>query len=534
MRYKACKQAERTVDEYSNEFQQLWWKIDPQRMMPMESVLADYLSELDPNIAILVYDLASLTIDDAIDKAKKVELEQMSASNALQANARLQQLEHQNFLLNSQIMQMQGQGTETPRPQGSAAQKKWTNSWDKSQHEQWRANQTCYNCGKKGHIRPDCKAKPQQGNQTNQRRPGNQRQTRSRFTGNCHNCGKPGHKQAECRTRINTLEFYQEPETESESEEEEVLREHETVRNTMINRRQVHFGGLPAYNAGSDLFYQMSNATFGDLARVPKYRRQMQEAIRVASKKNNQGEESETSEREEEEPKKPLKKTSIRKLQPERVKSQPTFRLYGKVGRQNIQMLIDTGAELTVCTKKLADKIGLTYRQDKVIELITVDGKKNRTCGVAEEANIKIADAMVPMNIHIVDSKDETFLIGRDWLNRYQADLSYGKKEVTFKAQGRKITVKLTTNQPKQKVNYLGVSDSPPPPYQPTIEISDDESDDKSVLEIYINARSRITENLNDLEQRERREQQAIFKKDLENKINVWMVKCEEMKQTIR
>src|ERR1043165_8756490 len=127
---------------------------------------------------------------------------------------------------------MQGTGTETPRPQGSAAQKKWTNSWDKSQHEQWRANQTCYNCGKKGHIRPDCKAKPQQNNQNNQRRPGNQQPPRSRFTGNCHNCGKPGHKQAECRTRINTLEFYQEPEIESESEEEEVLREHETVRNT--------------------------------------------------------------------------------------------------------------------------------------------------------------------------------------------------------------------------------------------------------------------------------------------------------------
>ena len=77
-------------------------------------------------------------------------------------------------------------------------------------------------------------------------------------------------------------------------------------------------------------------------------------------------------------------------------------------------MLIDTGAELTVCTKKLAEKIGLTYQQNKVIELITVDGKKNRTCGIAEEVNIKIADAMVLINIYIVDSKDETFLIGRD------------------------------------------------------------------------------------------------------------------------
>jgi len=114
-------------------------------------------------------------------------------------------------------------------------------------------------------------------------------------------------------------------------------------------------------------------------------------------------------------------------------------------------MLIDTGVELTVCIKKLAEKIDLTYRQDKVIELITIDGKKNYTCGIVEEANIKIVDVMVSMNIHIVDSKDETFLIGGDWLSRYQADLSYEKKEVTFKVQERKITVKLITNQPKQK-----------------------------------------------------------------------------------
>ena len=35
-----------------------------------------------------------------------------------------------------------------------------------------------------------------------------------------------------------------------------------------------------------------------------------------------------------------------------------------------------------------------------------MDGKKNKTCGVAEEASIKIADASVPMNIHIADSED--------------------------------------------------------------------------------------------------------------------------------
>ena len=74
---------ERTVDEYSIKFQQLWWKIDSQRAMPNESVLANYLSGLDPNIAMLVYRLAPLTVGDVIDKAKKVELGQINTSNSI-------------------------------------------------------------------------------------------------------------------------------------------------------------------------------------------------------------------------------------------------------------------------------------------------------------------------------------------------------------------------------------------------------------------------------------------------------------------
>src|ERR1044072_1119162 len=97
-------------------------------------------------------------------------------------------------------------------------------------------------------------------------------------------------------------------------------------------------------------------------------------------------------------------------------------------------MIINTGAELTVCIKLLAKKLDLDYRKDKIIELIIINEKKNKTCKVAEKVLIKIADIMVSMNIHIADSKDEAFLIEGDWLNRYQADISYSKKEITFRA----------------------------------------------------------------------------------------------------
>src|ERR1043165_5411210 len=139
----------------------------------------------------------------------------------------------------------------------------------------------------------------------------------------------------------------------------------------------------------------MTNVTFGDLAEIPKYNRQIREAIKTARQKGNTDKKTSGSEDDgagviKKNPKKvPIRQTK----QSERVKSQPTFRLYRKVGCQNIQMMIATGAELTVCTKPLAKKLGLIYRQDKIIELITVDEKKNKTCGVAEEASIKIADA---------------------------------------------------------------------------------------------------------------------------------------------
>ena len=77
-------------------------------------------------------------------------------------------------------------------------------------------------------------------------------------------------------------------------------------------------------------------------------------------------------------------------------------------------MIIDTEVKLTVCTKPLAKKLGFNYWKDKVIELITVNGKKNKTYEVVKEVSIKIANAMVSMNIYIANLKDETFLIKED------------------------------------------------------------------------------------------------------------------------
>ena len=44
--------------------------------------------------------------------------------------------------------------------------------------------------------------------------------------------------------------------------------------------------------------------------------------------------------------------------------------------------------------------------------MITINGQKSPTLGIVENAQLKIMDALVLINIHIVDSTKEELLIG--------------------------------------------------------------------------------------------------------------------------
>ena len=71
--------------------------------MPADSVLADFISGLDLNIFMLLYRLALTNLDEAIMKAKMIEMGQKNASGAIQVNAKMTQLETENQILQQQL-----------------------------------------------------------------------------------------------------------------------------------------------------------------------------------------------------------------------------------------------------------------------------------------------------------------------------------------------------------------------------------------------------------------------------------------------
>ncbi len=72
-------------------------------MMLANSVLADFISELDPNISMLLYGLVLTNLDEVIMKAKMIKMWQKNASGKIQVNAKMMQLEMENQVLQQQL-----------------------------------------------------------------------------------------------------------------------------------------------------------------------------------------------------------------------------------------------------------------------------------------------------------------------------------------------------------------------------------------------------------------------------------------------
>ncbi len=64
-------------------------------------------------------------------------------------------------------------------------------------------------------------------------------------------------------------------------------------------------------------------------------------------------------------------------------------------------------------------------------------------------------DALVPINLHIVDSTKEELLIRLNWFSKYKADLILTKNKLKFKSQRRKFEVKIiNTTSSNAKVQW--------------------------------------------------------------------------------
>ncbi len=70
----------------------------------------------------------------------------------------------------------------------------------------------------------------------------------------------------------------------------------------------------------------------------------------------------------------------------------PVVQIYGKIGWMKCQLVVDTGAEVSVCTKPMADLLKLKLKLDKTMTVVIIDGIKQKSLESAGLVTIKVID----------------------------------------------------------------------------------------------------------------------------------------------
>ena len=133
-------------------------------------------------------------------------------------------------------------------------------------------------------------------------------------------------------------------------------------------------------------------------------------------------------------------------------------RLYGKLGRQEFQIVPDSGSDITVCTTTLIKKLNLTVEPVKQTKTQIIFGQGNPITGQIKDARIRILRQETPITIKIVEGKGEILLLGKDWWKKYSTIIDMKKFTFFFIANGRRHVTKIIEEKnPKALLNYLTV-----------------------------------------------------------------------------
>src|SRR6266540_1801746 len=111
-----------------------------------------------------------------------------------------------------------------------------------------------------------------------------------------------------------------------------------------------------------------------------------------------------------------------------------------------IKAVLDMRAYVSIITLSVVKKLRLTMEMPDGSKIIAIDQTKKNVIGIVRDAPLSIQDARVPINLLVIEAPEDNLLLGTDWMDRYQADLSFHKKELRFRSKGQDFITPIEKN----------------------------------------------------------------------------------------
>src|SRR6266542_1692058 len=97
-----------------------------------------------------------------------------------------------------------------------------------------------------------------------------------------------------------------------------------------------------------------------------------------------------------------------------------------------MKAVLNTGANISIMTLPIVRKLLLTMEMPDGSKIIAVDQTKKNVISIVKDAPLSIQDVRIPISLLVIDASEDNLLLGTDWIDQYQADLSFQKKKLRF------------------------------------------------------------------------------------------------------
>ena len=114
--------------------------------------------------------------------------------------------------------------------------------------------------------------------------------------------------------------------------------------------------------------------------------------------------------------------------QAEKTYAAATPKIRVKIGSIVVDAMLDSGAEVNVMTRALADRAGLTIRTNLMLALKTVSGERRKFDGACEDIEVSIRNISNTQTIIVIDNIDHKLILGCPFFHDSQLTFVYDEE----------------------------------------------------------------------------------------------------------
>lgn len=121
-----------------------------------------------------------------------------------------------------------------------------------------------------------------------------------------------------------------------------------------------------------------------------------------------------------------------------------------KVDEQNVTVLIDTGADVSLITTPLLNQLGYDVNGDSDITIVAL-GEYIEPLGIIANLPLLVQNELVPTTLHVLNTRKKYLLLGSDWLRKQKATLDYSKEELILICNDKEQHLPVFFNREQRK-----------------------------------------------------------------------------------